>query len=207
MPNNRQHWEMIYQNRPITELGWYEPLPQKSLELLAMCQLSATDLILDVGAGTSSLADALLGMGFQRIAAIDISAAALEALRQRTGDNPRVTYLHGDITDPHALDGLNGVRLWHDRAMLHFLVELTERQAYLAALRQVLLPGGYAILAAFHLRGAKVCSGLPVMNYDENGLAEFLGSDFELLHSAEHTYHQPSGDPRLYIYTLFRRKE
>jgi hypothetical protein len=146
-------------------------------------------------------------MGFQRIVAFDISAAALDALRQRIGDRPQVVYLQGDITASHALDGLNNVRLWHDRALLHFLVEPADRQVYMASLRRVLLPGSYAILAAFHLRGAKMCSGLPVYNYDESTLAALLGSDFELLHSFEHTYHQPSGDPRLYIYTLFRRIE
>ena len=39
--------------------------------------------------------------------------------------------------------------LWHDRAAFHFLVEESERQAYVARLMQALKPGGHAIIATF----------------------------------------------------------
>ena len=39
--------------------------------------------------------------------------------------------------------------IWHDRAAFHFLVEASERAAYVARLTQALKPGGHAIIATF----------------------------------------------------------
>lgn len=36
-------------------------------------------------------------------------------------------------------------------------------------------------------------------------LSELVGPQFELLETIDHTYYQPSGDPRPYVYALFRR--
>jgi len=36
-------------------------------------------------------------------------------------------------------------------------------------------------------------------------LGELVGEDFSLVETVEHTYHQPSGDPRPYVYALFQR--
>ncbi len=67
-------------------------------------------------------------------------------------------------------------------------------------------PGGFVILAAFHLNGAAKCSGLPVHRYDQQMMAEKLGSGFELHRAFGYTHTMPSGDKREYIYTLFERK-
>jgi len=77
---------------------------------------------------------------------------------------------------------------------------------YLSTLKKVLKKGGYVIIAAFSLKGAKKCSGLDVKNYDQNMLAKFLGEDFSLLEYFDYTYYMPSGKPRPYVYTLFQNK-
>lgn len=54
------------------------------------------------------------------------------------------------------LPTLRDVGLWHDRALLHFLVEERDRAAYLSTLKAVLKLGGYAIIAVFSPEGAKM---------------------------------------------------
>jgi len=64
---------------------------------------------------------------------------------------------------------------------------------------------GFAIIAAFNLGCATMCSGLPIYRYDKNMLQDKLGNDFTLVESFNYEYTMPSGDKRLYIYTLFKR--
>ena len=77
---------------------------------------------------------------------------------------------------------------------------------YLSTLKKVIKKGGYVIIAAFSLKGAKKCSGLDVKNYDQNMLAKFLGQDFSLLEHFDYTYYMPSGEPRPCIYALFQKQ-
>ena len=72
-------------------------------------------------------------------------------------------------------------------------------------MQKLVRPGGFVIIAAFHLKGAPKCSGLPVYRYNAQMLQEKAGADFLLLDAFEHTYTQPSGDTREYVYTLFQR--
>ncbi len=202
----QEHWNRVYGSSEIEKLGWWETVPEKSLELIRRCKLDQDDCILDVGTGASTLIDRLLEQGFRNIIASDISEKALDALKKRLGPEKasRVTWLVDDVTRPQHLHRLREVSLWHDRAVLHFLTEEPQRQAYLNTLRTVLKTGGQVIIAAFHLTGADKCSGLPIYKYDENRLAAFLGEKFSLEEYFQYTYTTPSGAPRPYIYTRFR---
>ncbi len=51
----RDHWNNVYENADATELGWYDPDLAQSLRLIDRRGLSTDDLVIDVGAGTSSL--------------------------------------------------------------------------------------------------------------------------------------------------------
>jgi hypothetical protein len=44
-----------------------------------------------------------------------------------------------------------------------------------------------------------------VRRYDAAMMSELVGPDFTLLETIDHTYYQPSGDPRPYVYALFQR--
>ena len=100
---------------------------------------------------------------------------------------------------------LKNIALWHDRALLHFLLEEKERETYLSVLKKLVKKGGYVIIASFSLIGAKKCSGLNVMNYDQRMLSDYLGQDFDLIEHFDYIYYTPSGEERPYIYTLFKR--
>ena len=124
----------------------------------------------------------------------------------RLGDDAaRVRWIIDDLTSSAHINGSFAVDLWHDRAVLHFLTEESHRQSYFDTLRKIVKKGGFAIIAAFSLDGAKMCSGLDVKNYDANMLDELIGDEFTLLETFDYTYQMPSGDFRPLVYTLFRR--
>lgn len=204
----KEHWNKIYSSRDVDKLSWYEEIPEPSLRLLSKCHINKDEFILDVGAGASTLIDYLLNQGFNNIIATDISEIALNKLKERLGTEKasKVKWIVDDITQPIYIQNLRDISIWHDRAVLHFLLKENQQQVYLSTLRKVIKKGGYVIIAAFSLEGAKKCSGLDVKNYDQNMLAKFLGEDFRLLEYFDYIYHIPSGEARPYIYTLFQKK-
>jgi SAM-dependent methyltransferase len=204
----KEHWDFVYSSKPIAKLGWYEPQPTPSLELIRRCVLGFHDPILDVGSGASTLIPALLEEGYENITALDISSVALQKAQAELGAEKaaRVRWLVEDVTQPSGSFDLSNIVLWHDRAVFHFLTTEHQRRNYLATLAKVLRLGGYVILAAFEIGGASKCSGLDVQNYDVESLVQFLGSEFSLMESRSHTYRMPSGDLRPYVYALFQRK-
>lgn len=204
----KEHWDGIYSSTPVSQLGWYEPRPIPSLELMARCVLDKQEPILDVGSGASTLIPALLDDGYENITALDISPMALQKAQVELGAEKaaQVRWLVEDVTQPSGAINLSDIVLWHDRAVFHFLTTDQQRQDYLATLTKVLRLGGYVILAAFAVGGASKCSGLDVQNYDVDSLTQFLGSEFNLMESRSYTYRMPSGDLRPYVYALFQRK-
>jgi len=206
MNQMKEHWDKTYGSNENTKLGWYEEIPAKCLKLFEKCDLSKDDAIIDVGCGASSFMDNLLSRGFTNLIGVDISEKALSLLKQRLGKKSSlVKWLVDDISDSKKVRNIGEVALWHDRAVLHFLIDKNGRQNYLNTLRTILQKKGYAIIATFSLSGAKKCSGLDIKNYDENMLAEFLCPDFKLKEAFNYTYYTPSGSARPYVYTLFQR--
>lgn len=203
----KDHWEKVYASKEINRLGWYEEVPEPSFKLISRCPIAKDDAVLDVGAGASTLIDYLLEGGYKNVIAVDISETALNKLKERLGEekSSQVKWIVDDITQPMHMENLKNIALWHDRALLHFLLEEKEREMYLSVLKKVVKKGGYVIIASFSLIGAKKCSGLNVMNYDQRILFDFLGEDFDLIEHFDYTYHTPSSEERPYIYTLFKR--
>ena len=204
----KEHWDRVYSSKPVTQLGWYEPQPTPSLQLIERCGMDKHEAVLDIGSGASTLINALLEHGYENIYALDISEIALQKAKAELGAKAgRVQWMVEDITQPSKAFNLSEIALWHDRAVFHFFTDDQQRQNYLATLLRVLRPGGYVIMAAFAIGGASKCSGLDVRNYDVESLTQFLGSDFKIIASRQHTYQMPSGDLRPYVYTLFQRRK
>jgi SAM-dependent methyltransferase len=205
----KDHWNKKYTDTPITQLGWYEATSIPSMQLIENCALPKDAVVLDVGSGVSTLIASLLELGYSNLYALDISEVALDKAKQQlTGElAAQVHWIVNDITDPSAVFPIPQVKLWHDRAVFHFLTDEQQRQAYHSVLQKILLPGGFVIMAAFAPDGATRCSGLPVQRHDVESLSEFLGDGFKLLESFNYMYHMPSGDLRPYVYTRFQRTE
>jgi hypothetical protein len=138
---------------------------------------------------------------------VDISEVALEKAKALLNQEQaaQVHWVVDDITDPSNVLQIQNVKVWHDRAVFHFLTEEQHRQTYHSLLQKMIMPGGFVIMAAFALNGATMCSGLPVQRYSAESLSEFLGNSFKLMESLDHTYQMPSGDLRPYVYTRFQK--
>ena len=200
------HWNKAYENTAIEKLGWFEESPIPSLQLIKKSGVSKNARILNVGAGATTLVDELIHQDFKNIVVNDISATALEKLKQRLGKQSEcIEWVVDDLIYPTTLNNLEKVDLWHDRAVLHFFIDAKEQDTYFNLLRNIVKKNGFVIIATFNLNGATKCSGLPVHRYDTKMIQEKLGSEFKLIDAFNYTYTMPSKDTREYIYTLFKR--
>lgn len=198
------HWDTIFETTPDPRLGWYEDEAATTLKMLDAVPDLGDRTAFVPGVGTSVLVEALRHRGLQLILN-DISEEALDRLRSRLNEpKTGITWMVGDITDPIP-DDVPAADLWIDRAVLHFLTEDDDIDAYFDRVRSVIQPGGYVLLAEFSTSGATRCAGLPVRRYSLEEMADGLGEDFETVESRNYTYTNPNGDPRPYLYALFRR--
>jgi SAM-dependent methyltransferase len=205
MSDSRQaHWENVFATKPDEAVSWFEPVPETSLRLIRSCGLSPDASIIDVGAGTSRLPDALLAEGFSNITVLDISAAALARTKARLGH--RADVLRFVVADITKWQPKIAVDLWHDRAMLHFLTEETERMAYANAVRRAVEPGGFVVISGFAPDGPERCSGLPVLRASQNSIAGLLGPDFDLIEAFEEEHQTPRGGRQVFVFTRFQRR-
>ena len=200
------HWNKAYENTNTEKLGWYEDYPEPSLQLIKKCLFDKDASLLNVGVGESTLIDELLKLGYTNIIGTDISSTAVEKISRRIGlAGQNVKWILDDLTKPTKLLDLSPVDLWHDRAVLHFFTGTKDQDAYFHLLDKLVKPNGYVIIAAFNLDGALKCSGLKVIRYNKEMLAERLGNDFQCVESFDYTYYMPKGESRQYVYTLFKR--
>jgi SAM-dependent methyltransferase len=201
--NAKQHWEQIYGTRSPDEVSWYQADPRSSLRLVDDADIGRDDPLIDVGGGASTLVDHLLEAGYARLAVLDISAAALDRARRRLGERARlVEWLEADITEftaPHPF------RLWHDRAVFHFLTDPEDQRRYVDNLDVTLLPGGHLIMATFAVGGPEKCSGLPIVQYDTGRLCAVLGPKFMLEDTFTEVHHTPGGADQNFAFFRLRK--
>lgn len=199
---SKAHWENVYREKSTDQVSWYQESPSTSLALIEKAGITAADNVIDVGGGASLLVDGLLAAGYQHLSVLDIAASALAIAQARLNQHAsRVTWLEQDIT--HAALPAK-YRLWHDRAVFHFLTQEDDRQAYLRALRAALLPGGFLIMAAFAPGGPSRCSGLETVPYDADKLCATLGPCFEWLETVLEMHKTPWGSTQPFNYFLLR---
>ncbi|MEJ2654441.1 MAG: class I SAM-dependent methyltransferase [Acidihalobacter sp.] len=195
------HWEGVYRDKCAEEVSWFQPSPELSLALIDAARMPREAPLIDVGGGASRLVDRLLEAGYGKVSVLDISAAALDQSRARLGAAAAaVHWLRADITRAELPARY---RLWHDRAVFHFLVDAPARAAYLERLERHLEPGGQVILATFSPEGPERCSGLPVQRYSAQSLAQTLGERFRLLESTQELHTTPAGVEQAFVYCRF----
>ena len=197
------HWQRSYASRALEQLGWFTPRLEHSLRHIEACGLDPVDAILDVGGGASTLVDDLLASGHSSVTVLDLSEEALQRSRARLGEQAaKAHWLQGDITrielPPAAF------ALWHDRALLHFLLRQEEREAYVRRLSTALRPGGQAVIAVFGPDGPTQCSNLPTVRYDARQLGELLGAQFSLEASELVLHMTPFNTVQQFLYARFK---
>lgn len=198
----RTHWDAVHGDRAPQQLSWYQSSPETSLGLIREVA-AVDDALIDVGGGSSTLVDALLTAGHTNLSVLDVSPRALEHARVRLG--PRAAAVTWITADATTVELPGSYRIWHDRAVFHFLVDHDDREAYLDRLRRHLLPGGWLILASFGPEGPERCSGLPVQRYDAPALESLLGDGFRLDAVVPEVHTTPAGRSQSFLYCRFRR--
>lgn len=201
--SDKAHWDRIYQNKGEDEVSWHQERPLMSLRLMERAGLAPDAPIIDVGGGASHLVDTLLTQGYSDVTVLDLAASALDQARSRLGERAEaVTWIEADAT---AWQPERTYRLWHDRAVFHFLTEPADRAAYLANLEAALPVGGFAVIATFGPEGPERCSGLPVARYSPESLQATLGTRFEQVAVEAEEHRTPGGQTQQFVGCLFRR--
>lgn len=203
--NRKQHWEQVYAAKSADSVSWFQAHADQSLRLIHKTGLDKDAAIIDVGGGASVLVDELLGAGYTDVSVLDLSAAALSVAQQRLGEQAAVVHwVEGDIT--RAEFPLHRFNIWHDRAVFHFLTDLSDRHAYVAQVMRAVKPGGYVIIATFGEDGPEKCSGLPVMRYQPESLHAEFGEAFQLVEHKKEAHHTPSGAVQQFVYCYCRKE-
>lgn len=201
--STRDHWQQRWSDHDHAEMGWFQAEPEPSLELVTTHTPDGGS-VLDVGGGASLLVDHLLERGY-RPTVVDLAEPALAAARARLGDRAAdVTWVHGDATELR-LDA--AFDTWHDRAVLHFLLEDDDRAAYLATVRHHLRPGGHVVVSTFSPDGPTMCSGLPVRRHSVADLHALFGDEFDPVTDRAATHVKPDGDEQAFVFVVLRRRD
>lgn len=187
MVSDSPHWNERYRSTGVDAVSWYEEDPITSMELLQSLGVGPDASVIDIGGGASTLVDHLLMAGYGDVAVLDLSSVALAAARARLGDAEHVTWIEADLLDWQPQRTWD---VWHDRAMLHFLVEDHARADYCALLRRTVRPGGAFVIGTFAEDGPTKCSGLPVRRYSADDLAALLG-DVEIIEERRQIHEAP----------------
>jgi len=197
------HWDDAYALGETTH-SWFQQQPRMSLRMLDAAGATAADSVIEVGGGASPLAGALLDRGYRDITVLDVSAAGLAYARQRLGARAeRVQWLVADI---RAWEPGRRYRIWHDRAVLHFLTAAQDRRQYLRALGRATEPDAVAVFGCFSPDGPPRCSGLPVARYSPLELAGELGSAWTLISQDREDHITPAGVTQPFTWAALRKQ-
>ena len=196
------HWDAVYGGKPVSDLSWYQGRAATSLRLLELAE-PAHGAVVDVGSGASLLVDGLLDAGWPDITLLDVSQEALQLVRARLGERAaEVAFVAADLL---SWEPDRAYRVWHDRAVLHFLTTAEERQRYLEVASRAVAPGGALVVGVFAEDGPEECSGLPTARYDAPALALALAPGFVLEHHEREEHVTPWGAVQPFTWAVLRR--
>ncbi|MGV7235009.1 MAG: class I SAM-dependent methyltransferase [Nitrosomonadaceae bacterium] len=202
--NDAEHWEAIYTSKSADQVGWYSLHLETSMRWIAELKLAPKDPIIDIGGGASTLVDDLLGSGHKDLSVLDLSEKAIHLTKERLGKASRsVTWLQGNVTEIELPS--QHFKLWHDRAVFHFLVDPEIQQMYRDVVLKTVMKGGYFIIGTFTTNAPPQCSGLPVQRHTPDTLSNTFGKELELKQYNKEIHKTPSGIEQAYVYCLFQR--
>jgi SAM-dependent methyltransferase len=203
MDSAKEHWEHIYQTKPLDSVSWYQPVPRHFLDLIGTLELPKDTPVIDIGGGDSLLADHLLEQGYTDITVLDISALAIKRAKSRLGErSSAVKWMVSDVRD---FRPIRAYGLWHDRAAFHFLNERADIERYVALVSGAVSTGGYFILGTFSDKGPEKCSGLPITQYSIEAMKKRFKMAFEPVDCQNIAHQTPSGDIQDFTFCCFRQ--
>lgn len=197
-----KHWNNLFSTKDYTAVLWHQASPELSLEQIKK-YAGKDDRIIDVGCGASLLVDRLIAEGYENLFLLDASKASLEIVKNRLGDKADIpVFICSDIVH---FRPAHQFKVWHDRAMFHFLSNRQERIKYFEALKESLLPDGIAIINTFAIDGETGCAGLNIIQYDAGKMAEELPSGLSLVHSEDFIHLTPKKTEQKYSSFFIKR--
>ena len=202
--SNKQHWENVFATKQETEVSWFQPYPQTSIDFVELFKLPLTANIIDIGGGDSHLVDALLEKGYQNITVLDISANALERAKQRLGERAKqVNWIVSDITE---FEPQMQYDFWHDRAAFHFLTTNEAIFKYVAIAENAINKNGYLILGTFAENGPKKCSGLEITQYNETSMNARFEVSFNKIKCITENHTTPFNTIQNFLFCSFKKQ-
>lgn len=160
------HWDTVYSEKDRKDVSWFQEDPQVSMALIEQSGIDWDATIVDVGGGASVLGTRLLAAGFRDVTLLDIAESAVAMARDDLGFTGNM--VTADVTGWRPQ---RRYRLWHDRAVFHFLTAAADREAYRRTLEAAIEPDGWVVLGTFAADGSQQCSRLPTARYSPDALA------------------------------------
>jgi len=203
MSEKKQHWEKVFATKQENEVSWFQPKPETSINFFIENQIPKDAKIIDIGGGDSYLIDNLLEMGYQNLFLLDISANAIERIKNRLGAKAEnVTFIVSDIVDFQPETTFD---VWHDRASFHFLTNENEITIYKELVSNAIASNGFLFLGTFSENGPLKCSGLEITQYSEAKFEAIFGSDFEKVKCFEENHQTPFDTTQNFIFCSFKK--
>jgi hypothetical protein len=193
------YWDQSYEpteQGDHTTRGWYQATADPSWLMIADVDPSTPGI--DIGAGASVWIDEALDRGWSDLTVLDWSPVALSIAQARLGAAAQsVTWIQADVLSwtPSRTFGL-----WHDRAVLHFLLEDDDRARYGQVLRTATAPGCVVVIGAFGPTGPEMCAGLPVRRHSVADFETLFGADFSIERTYEQSHVRPDKDTQDYLW-------
>jgi len=197
------HWRDVYATRAHDSLSWFQAEPTTSTRLVTQFS-SVQSRVVDVGAGSSRVADRLLEYGYLDVTVLDLAANALEGVASRVGE--RAAHLNIVVGDVTRWRPQRTYDLWHDRAVLHFLTASTDRDRYVATASRCVAADGVLVIGVFAEDGPESCSGLVVHRYSVEVLSQLFVEHFDLVHHEREVHTAPSGVRQAFNWVALRRR-
>jgi SAM-dependent methyltransferase len=204
MSPKKEHWEKVFATKQETEVSWYQQKPETSINFFIENSIPKEAKIIDIGGGDSYLIDNLLEMGYQNLFLLDISANAIERIKNRLGAKAEnVTFIVSDIVDFQPETTFD---VWHDRASFHFLTNENDITIYKELVSNAIASKGFLFLGTFSENGPLKCSGLEITQYSEAKFDAIFGSDFEKIKCFEENHQTPFDTTQNFIFCSFKKK-
>ncbi len=201
-PENKNHWETVYETKNPEQVSWTQEVPTTSLDFIHSFKLPKTAKIIDIGGGDSKLVDFLVNEGFENVTVLDISAKALEKAKKRLGENAKkINWVVTDITE---FEPDTTFDVWHDRATFHFLTTTEQVAKYMQTARKSV--NGFLTIGTFSENGPTKCSGLTIKQYTEDSLTTELTNGFEKIRCLTEDHVTPFQTTQNFLFCSFKRQ-
>lgn len=199
----RSHWENIYNTKKLNEVGWFQKVPQTSLDFINELKLPKDAAIIDIGGGDSYLAPTLLELGYTDVTVLDLSANAIKLAKKRLGKKAGlINWIVNDITE---FKPARKYDCWHDRAAFHFLINEVNIEKYVNMATEAISSMGNLIIGTFSLNGPKECSNLPIRQYSKELLQKVFKNNFILKEAQSPVHKTPGGSEQHFVFCGFER--